>query len=109
MAKAGEVNRQKLNDLWRRGLLSAGNHAYLIPLFGEYLLYTPEDRDIRERLGELQRTEEARQRIAHDPAIIARQAALVHLEKGNIDEAERLLGRALESALGMLKPSAASV
>jgi tetratricopeptide (TPR) repeat protein len=96
LAKAGEVNRQKLNDLWRRGLLSAGNQAYLIPLFGEYLLYTPEDRDIRERLGELQRTEEARQRIAHDPAIIARRAALAHLEKGNIDEAERLLDRALE-------------
>lgn len=96
LAKTGEVNRQKLNDIWRRGLLGAGNQAYLLPLFGEYLRYTPDDKEIRERLGELQRTEEARQRIARDPVLIARRAALAHLEKGDIDDAERMLRATLK-------------
>lgn len=96
LAKNGEVNRQKLNDIWRRGLLSAGNQSYLIPLFGEYLLYTPEDKEVRERLAEIQRTEEARQRIARDPVMIARRTALARLEKGDIVEAERLLRATLK-------------
>ena len=96
IAKTGEVNRQKLNDIWRRGLLSAGDQAYLIPLFGEYLTHTLDDREIRERLGELQRIEENRQRIARDPIMISKREALAHLNKGDIDEAERLLSATLK-------------
>lgn len=96
LAKSGDVNRQKLNELWRRGLLSAGKQAYLIPLFSEYLLYTPDDKEVRERLGELQRTEEARLRIARDPVMIARKAALANLDNGNIDDAESQLRATLK-------------
>ncbi|PJI96699.1 Tfp pilus assembly protein PilF [Acidovorax sp. 69] len=100
LAKQPDINAQQLQDLWRRALDRLTNTPASIPRVRAFLQRYPADQAAMDRLAAMQQAVERAERVARDPANIARNAARTALDQGNIELAEDKL-----QAVLALRPS----
>ena len=91
LAEQADVDQLALQNLWRRALAQQAGNAAGVRSAEQFLRRFPGDAAIVERLAAMQQTQERTQKIANDPATLARNAALRAIDQGNTALAEEKL------------------
>jgi tetratricopeptide (TPR) repeat protein len=95
LAAAPDVNRQKLRESWWAAIKHLATTPATLPWVRRYLKEFPNDQNAIDYLAELQQLYEEALRIAHDPAVRARQTGIAFLEHGQLEDAQRELEKSL--------------
>lgn len=96
LAAQPESDRARALQIWRRGLVSAGEDLAYLSWFEDFARLQPDDKEINGMLKALQGAKVAQQRLLADPHYQAQQRGLRWLEKGQLADAEQALFGALK-------------
>ncbi len=91
LAEQADVDQLALQNLWRRALAQQAGNAAGVRSAEQFLRRFAGDAAIVERLAAMQQMQERSQKIANDPATLARNAALRAIDQGNTALAEEKL------------------
>ena len=105
LARDPEINQQGLQPIWRRALDGLNNSASNLAWFKAFLQRYPSDPVVVARLAAMQSAVERAQRLARDPANLARVDADMALEQGNLG----LAAEKLEAVLAKRPRDAQSI
>lgn len=97
LAAQPATDRVRALQIWRRGLVSAGEDLAYMPWFEDFARLQPDDKEINGMLKALQGAKVAQQRLLADPNYQTQQRGLRLLDKGQLADAESALFSALKA------------